>query len=222
MSLAQTIEPLRPLGRAPPRRPRRKPSLIGLSRAGARRSACAKPACPRRRCACASSQIWHWLYLRGVTDFSAMTNMSKGAARRSRRPLHAGAARDRHRAGLRGRHAQVAPALSAARRRAAGRDRDGLHPRGGARHALRLQPGRLHADLHLLPYRHAEAGAQPDGGGDRRRRSSSRASGSAIFPTRRRRRAPSCRAEGRLVSNVVMMGMGEPLYNFDNVQATRC
>jgi 23S rRNA (adenine2503-C2)-methyltransferase len=25
-------------------------------------------------------------------------------------------------------------------------------------------------------------------------------------------------SEGRLVSNVVMMGMGEPLYNFDNVK----
>ena len=92
----------------------------------------------------------------------------EGPPRRARRALHPVAARDRHRAGLRGRHAEMAAALPAARRRTAGRDRDGLHPRGGARHALPVEPGRLHALLQLLPHRHAEARAQPDRRGDRR------------------------------------------------------
>ena len=92
----------------------------------------------------------------------------EGAARDARPAFRAGAAGNRRRAGVERRHAQMAVPLSAARRRPAGRDGDGLHSRGGPRHALRLLPGRLHAHLHLLPYRHAEAGAQPDGGGDRR------------------------------------------------------
>ena len=29
-------------------------------------------------------------------------------------------------------------------------------------------------------------------------------------------------SEGRLVSNIVMMGMGEPLYNFDECEDRRC
>ena len=115
-----------------------------------------------------ASQIWHWLYFRGVTDFSAMTNVVEAAARGARRALRADAAGDRRRAGVGGRHAEMAAALPAARRRPAGRGGDGLHPRGGARHALRLEPGRLHAHLHLLPYRHAAHGAQPDRRGDRR------------------------------------------------------
>ena len=92
----------------------------------------------------------------------------QGPADRARPRLLPDPAGDRHRADFRGRHAQVAPALSAARRRPAGRDRDRLHPRGRPRHALPVEPGRLHALLHLLPHRHPDAGAQPDRRGDRR------------------------------------------------------
>ena len=111
----------------------------------------------------------------------------------------------------------MAASLSAARRRPAGRGRDRLHPRGRPRHAVRVEPGRLHADLHLLPYRHAEAGAQSDRRGDRR------PGHDRARPARRlsRRDAPDgaiVPPNGRLVSNIVMMGMGEPLYNFDNVK----
>src|SRR4051794_588457 len=51
-------------------------SLIGMSRAAladALRSAGVPEAQLRMR----ASQIWHWIYFRGATDFSAMTNMSK-------------------------------------------------------------------------------------------------------------------------------------------------
>ena len=36
-----------------------------------------------------------------------------------------------------------------------------------------------------------------------------------------RRRPASARRGERKITNVVLMGMGEPLYNFDNVNATR-
>ena len=40
------------------------------------------------------------------------------------------------------------------------------------------------------------------------------------WPGARRRGGAACPDGERQVSNVVMMGMGEPLYNFDNVEAT--
>ena len=52
--------------------------------------------------------------------------------------------------------------------RAAARGRVRLHPGDRSRHAVRLQPGRLHAELLVLPHRHAAAGAQSDAGRDRR------------------------------------------------------
>ena len=93
----------------------------------------------------------------------------EGAARRARRALHARPARDRRRAGVGRRHAQVAAAVAQARPRGArARDRDRLHPRGRSRHAVHLEPGRLHADLLVLPYRHAAPRAQSRSAGDRR------------------------------------------------------
>ena len=92
-----------------------------------------------------------------------MTNLGARLPRAPRRGLRHRAARGRRPPGLGRRHAQV-PAPD--RRRPRGRDR--LHPRGGPRHALRLEPGRLHPDLLLLPHRHPAAGAQPDRGRDRR------------------------------------------------------
>ena len=75
---------------------------------------------------------------------------------------------------------------------------------------VRLLAGRLHAHLLVLPYRHPAPGAQSGRGGDRRRRSWSRAMRSA---NGRRRRTD------RQLTNIVLMGMGEPLYNYDNVAA---
>jgi FAD-dependent oxidoreductase domain-containing protein 1 len=111
---------------------------------------------------------------------------------------------------------------SAARRRPAGRDRDRLHPEEGPRHALRLQPGRLHAHLLVLPHRHAEAGAQPDRRGDPRpaadgARPAGRFPGGRDTPAGAARLVPARRRQ-QAITNIVMMGMGEPLYNFDNVK----
>ena len=117
---------------------------------------------PERQAKMRAQQLWHWLYVRGVSDFAADVQHLQGSARRARRAFHDRPAGDRRGADFDRRHPQMAVPLSAARRRPAGRDRDRLHSRGRPRHALHLQPGRLHADLLLLPHRHAEAGAQPD------------------------------------------------------------
>ena len=64
-------------------------------------------------------------------------------------------------------------------------------PEIGSRHAMRLQPGRLHAQLHLLPHRHAGPGAQPDRGRDRRAGMVAR-DRLGDFPGGSRRRTGSC------------------------------
>ena len=94
-----------------------------------------------------------------------------------------------------------------------------LHPGVRPRHAVRLEPGRLHAELHLLPHRHAALVRNLTARRDRRPGCWSRATGSAIFPAASRRPTGSCPSgEGvRAVSNIVFMGMGEPLYNLDHV-----
>ncbi|MGO9702813.1 MAG: 23S rRNA (adenine(2503)-C(2))-methyltransferase RlmN [Xanthobacteraceae bacterium] len=53
-----------------------KPSLVGLSRA-ALSEALGEAGVPERQCRMRVQQIWHWLYVRGVQDFDAMTTLSK-------------------------------------------------------------------------------------------------------------------------------------------------
>jgi 23S rRNA (adenine2503-C2)-methyltransferase len=60
--------------KAPPRA--EKPSLVGLSRSGLA-AAIAEIGVPERQARMRANQLWHWIYLRGVTDFAAMTNISK-------------------------------------------------------------------------------------------------------------------------------------------------
>src|SRR5205085_6941586 len=52
------------------------PSLIGLPRV-ALADALRGAGIPENQLRMRASQIWHWLYFRGATDFSAMTNIAK-------------------------------------------------------------------------------------------------------------------------------------------------
>ena len=139
------------------------------------------------------AQLWHWIYLRGATYFDEMTNVGKelraalADAFTLARPevVSEQVSKDGTRKWL----IRMAPDRPARQGRG---DRVRLHPRDRPRHALRLEPGRLHAHLLLLPYGHAAPRAQPDLGRDRRRSSSSPATGSATGPTRRRRARASC------------------------------
>ncbi|MGB7257715.1 MAG: 23S rRNA (adenine(2503)-C(2))-methyltransferase RlmN [Pseudolabrys sp.] len=53
-----------------------KPSLVGLSRA-ALADALGGIGVPERARKMRAQQLWHWIYFRGVTDFEAMTSVSK-------------------------------------------------------------------------------------------------------------------------------------------------
>jgi 23S rRNA (adenine2503-C2)-methyltransferase len=53
-----------------------KPSLVGLSRDDLA-TALAAIGIAERQTRMRAAQIWHWIYLRGATDFAAMTNISK-------------------------------------------------------------------------------------------------------------------------------------------------
>src|SRR5579863_9395804 len=53
-----------------------KPSLVGLSR-DALAEALGGAGVPERQRRMRVQQIWHWLYVRGVDDFAAMTTLSK-------------------------------------------------------------------------------------------------------------------------------------------------
>ena len=53
-----------------------QPSLAGMSRA-ALAAALAEAGVPERQRRMRLQQIWHWLYVRGVQDFDAMTTLSK-------------------------------------------------------------------------------------------------------------------------------------------------
>ncbi len=54
----------------------RKPSLAGLSRGGLR-AALAAIGVPERQLRMRVGQLWSWIYVRGVPDFEAMTDVSK-------------------------------------------------------------------------------------------------------------------------------------------------
>jgi 23S rRNA (adenine2503-C2)-methyltransferase len=56
--------------------PGRAASLIGLSRVELA-AALAEAGVPEKQIRMRASQIWHWLYVRGATDFDSMTSMSK-------------------------------------------------------------------------------------------------------------------------------------------------
>ena len=53
-----------------------KPTLIGLDRAGLMQ-ALAGVGVEDRSLKMRAQQLWHWLYVRGVSDFDAMANVSK-------------------------------------------------------------------------------------------------------------------------------------------------
>ncbi len=53
-----------------------KPSLIGLSRESMA-DALREKGVPEKQVKMRVSQLWHWLYIRGVSDFDAMTNVAK-------------------------------------------------------------------------------------------------------------------------------------------------
>ncbi|TIY09776.1 MAG: 23S rRNA (adenine(2503)-C(2))-methyltransferase RlmN, partial [Mesorhizobium sp.] len=56
--------------------PAEKPSLIGLTRAELRAALVASGIVPERQAKMRAQQLWHWMYVRGVSDFAGMFNIS--------------------------------------------------------------------------------------------------------------------------------------------------
>ena len=121
------------------------------------------------------------------------TNLPAGAARRARRRVPA-----RARPGRRAARATAATRKWLWRRSTALRDRDRADacPRPGD--GLRLVPGRLRDGMHVLRDGSGRLRPPPRPGRDRRAG-----------------RARRCTRAARPVTNVVFMGMGEPLANYD-------
>jgi 23S rRNA (adenine2503-C2)-methyltransferase len=191
-----------------------KPSLVGLSRA-ALGDALAAIGVPERQCRMRVQQIWHWLYVRGAQDFAAMTTLSKEL-----------------RAELAQHYTLARPEIAA----------EQVSVDGTRKWLLRL-PGELDGRTHdvecvYIPETDrgtlcvsSQVGCTLNcsfchTGTQRlvRNLTPGEIVGQVVLARDRlgdwqRAAAPAgTEPEKRLVSNVVMMGMGEPLYNFEAVR----
>jgi 23S rRNA (adenine2503-C2)-methyltransferase len=193
-----------------------KPDLVGLDRAGLM-AALASVGVDQSKLKMRASQLWHWLYVRGVSDFDAMANISKDV--RALLKQHFEITRPEiveeqiSRDGTRKWLFRFPP-------RGAGRPVDietvyipeegrgtlcvssqvgctltcSFCHTGTQKLVRNLTPGEILGQLLMARERLGDfPGADIPVG--------------AIVP-----------AEGRKITNMVMMGMGEPLYNFDNVK----
>ncbi len=198
-----------------------KPSLAGLSRA-ALGEALAEVDVPPSQRRMRASQIWHWLYFRGATDFAAMTNVAK--------PL---------REALAERFTLARPEIVA----------EQVSEDGTRKWLLRFPPRGAHSATGGRPVEIETVYIPEEGRGTLcvssqvgctltctfchtgTQRMVRNLTAEEIvqqvlvarerlgdFPDATIPQGAVVPSEGRLVSNVVMMGMGEPLYNFDNVK----
>ena len=193
-----------------------KPGLIGLNRAELAQ-AMAEIGIPEKQCRMRASQLWHWLYVRGVSDFALMTNIAKDL------------------------RAKLADIFTIARPQIVSEQIsvDGTRkwlfrfPARGAGRPVEVETvyipeegrGTLCVSSQVgctLTCTFCHTGTQKlvrnltaeeilaqilmarDRLGD--------------FPDASTPQGAIVPSEGRLISNIVMMGMGEPLYNFDNVK----
>ena len=149
-----------------------------------------------------AKQLWHWIYARGATDFAAMTSLSKA-----------------FRARLAERYQVARPATSLAQD-----SRDGTR-----KWLLRLEDGQEVECVHIpeaergtlcvssqvgctLTCRFCHTGTQRLV----RNLSAAEILGQVMLARDHFGEWPSPK-EDRQLTNIVMMGMGEPLYNYDNI-----
>ncbi|NVK34136.1 MAG: 23S rRNA (adenine(2503)-C(2))-methyltransferase RlmN [Rhodobacteraceae bacterium] len=193
-----------------------KPTLIGLDREELA-AAMGTIGVPEKQRRMRAAQLWHWLYVRGVSDFSLMTNIAKDL------------------------RAQLAEAFSIARPEIVDEQIsvDGTRkwlfrfpPRGAGR-PVEIETvyipeegrGTLCVSSQVgctLTCTFCHTGTQK-----LVRNLTSEEILSQIliardrlgdFPDASTPQGAIVPSEGRLVTNIVMMGMGEPLYNFENVK----
>jgi 23S rRNA (adenine2503-C2)-methyltransferase len=193
-----------------------KPALVGMSRAELATALGTVGVAERQR-KMRVAQLWHWLYVRGATDFDAMTNVAKDLRQRLAEHFAIGrpeivteqVSEDGTRKWLfrfpprgAGRPVEIETVYIPEEGRGTlcissqvGCTLSCTFCHTGTQKLVRnLTPEEIVGQLMLARDRLGDhPGQMPRDG--------------AAVP-----------ATGRLVSNIVMMGMGEPLYNFDNVK----
>ena len=193
-----------------------KKPLIGLTRANLA-IAIAEHCVPQKQARMRASQIWHWLYIRGVSDFSAMKNIGKEL--REKLQKHFTIARPQIVAeqisddGTRKWLMQFPP-------RGAGKpvqvETVYIPEEGRGTLCISSQVGCTltctfcHTGTQILVRNltSEEILAQLLVARDRL----------GDFPDANTPQGAIVPSEGRKISNIVMMGMGEPLYNYENVK----
>ncbi|RWE64484.1 MAG: 23S rRNA (adenine(2503)-C(2))-methyltransferase RlmN [Mesorhizobium sp.] len=197
--------------------PAEKPSLIGLTRAELRAALVASGIVPERQAKMRAQQLWHWMYVRGVSDFAGMFNISKDLR----------AELDKHFTVARPEIVEEQISSDGTRKwlfrfppRGAGRPVEietvYIPEEGRGTLCISSQVGCTltcsfcHTGTQKLVRNltSEEILAQLLTARDRL----------GDFPDRDTPDGAIVPAEGRKVSNVVMMGMGEPLYNFEAVK----
>ncbi len=176
-----------------------RPSLAGLGREALAAELSALGAAPFR-----TRQLWHWIYHRGVTDFADMTSLAKGF-------------RDE----LAAAYTLARPAVSQALRSADGTRKWLLRFADGQEaetvHIPETDRGTLCVSSQVgctLNCTFCHTGTQRLV----RNLGAAEIVGQVMVARDALGEWPSPR-EDRQVTNIVLMGMGEPLYNFDNVAA---
>jgi 23S rRNA (adenine2503-C2)-methyltransferase len=193
-----------------------KPSLVGLSR-NELAATLGAGGVPENQARMRASQVWHWMYVRGVTDFGVMTNVSKEL-----------------RAKLAENFAISRPEIAAEQI-----SEDGTRkwlfrfPARGAGRPVEVETVYIPQEGRGTLCLSSQVGCTLScsfchTGTQKLVRNLTAEEIVAQVLTARDRlgdhpgRLPvsdgSVPSSGRLVSNIVMMGMGEPLYNFDNVK----
>lgn len=202
MPIPGHIDPV-PVPRAPAAREDGRTDLIGLSRDGIREALAAAGLEPKQA-KLRAKQLWHWIYNRGATDFSAMTDIAK-----VQHPWLA----ERF---LIGRPEVVEEQVS----------NDGtrkwlLRSPDGQDYEMVFIPDADRGTLCVssqvgctLNCRFCHTGTMRLV----RNLTAGEIVGQVMLARDSLGEWPS-QPEGRLLTNIVMMGMGEPLYNFDEVKA---
>ena len=178
-------------------------NLAGLTREGLKAALIEAGVVAPDKARMRAGQIWRWIHHYGVTDFDEMSDIAKETRARLADAFVLPRPRDRRAPGEPRRRAQVADPLRAGRR-----GRDGVHPRRGPGGALcvssqvgcTLNCSFCHTGTQALVRNltAAEIIAQVQVARD----------DLGEWPPR---------PGGPRLSNIVFMGMGEPLYNLDNV-----
>jgi 23S rRNA (adenine2503-C2)-methyltransferase len=193
-----------------------KPTLVGLDRAGLA-EAMAGIGIPERQRKMRAQQLWHWLYVRGASDFGQMTNIAKDLR----------ATLDEHFSIARPEIVSEQISVDGTRKwlfrfppRGAGRPVEietvYIPEEGRGTLCVSSQVGCT------LTCTFCHTGTQKMV----RNLTSEEILSQVLlardrlgdFPDAATPQGAIVPSEGRLVTNVVMMGMGEPLYNFDNVK----